>query len=284
VRRFSYVIILLAALPLLGWEVHSQPFPPTTRAERRVARMQQITRNVSESEEYLLGRAVAARILSQHPLAQDPRLQLYINAVGQTVARKSSRPKTYRGYHFAVLESPEPNAFACPGGTILITRGMLKLCANEDELAAALAHEVAHVAHRDGINSIVKSRWAEVAAERRIAAAKERGGRPARLATLFEGSINDVFKAIATNGYSRVAEWAADQEALRTLSRAGYNPQALATLLAKMVSQEKQETRGIYRTHPHTALRLAKVRGQVRDLPAAKMQKVRDRRFKEQKI
>ena len=284
VRRFSFFLFLLAALPLIGGDVHSQAFPPTTRAEMRVARAQQASRNVSESEEYLLGRAVAAQILSNHPLAQDPRLQLYVNEVGQTVARKSSRPKTYRGYHFGVLESLEANAFACPGGTILITRGMLRLCANEDELAAALAHEVAHVAHRDGINSIIKSRWAEVVAERRTAAAKEQGGRPARLATLFEGSINDVFKAIATNGYSRVAEWAADQEALRTLSRAGYNPRALAALLAKMVSQEKQEQRGIYRTHPHTALRLVKVRVQVRDLTPDKMQKVRDRRFKEQKI
>src|SRR4030042_1147989 len=176
VRRFSFFLFLLAALPLIGGDVHSQAFPPTTRAEMRVARAQKATRNVSEPEEYLVGRAVAARILTTYPLVQDPKLQLYVNEVGQTVARKSSRPKTYRGYHFAVLESLEPNAFACPGGTILITRGMLKLCANEDELAAALAHEAAHVAHRDGINSIAKSRWAEVVAARRLAAAKERGG------------------------------------------------------------------------------------------------------------
>jgi predicted Zn-dependent protease len=249
----------------------------------RVARVQQATRNVSEPEEYLVGRAVAARILTAHPLVQDAKLQLYVNAVGQTVARKSSRPKTYRGYHFAVLESPEPNAFACPGGTILITRGMLKLCANEDELAAALAHEVAHVAHRDGINSIAKSRWAEVVADRRLAAAKERGGRAAEMATLYEGSINDVFKSIATNGYGRTAEWAADQEALRTLSRAGYNPDALAALLTKMVAQEKRQV-GIYRTHPPTALRLAKVKMQVKDLKPDKKQTMRDQRFKEQKI
>lgn len=282
-RRISFSLLLLAALLLLWGISPLFAFPPFTRAERRVARVQQASRNVSESDEYLIGRAVAARILADHPLAQAPRLQLYVNEVGQSVARKSSRPKTYRGYHFAVLESPEPNAFACPGGIILITRGMLKLCANEDELAAALAHEVAHVAHRDGVNSIVKSRWAEVRAERRIAAAKERGGRRARLATLFEGSINDVFKAIATNGYSRTAEWAADQEALRTLRRAGYNPQALATLLAKMVSQEKREQRGIYRTHPRTALRLFKVKFLVRNLQADKNQRVRDQRFKEQK-
>lgn len=282
-KRFFFYVILLAALPLIGGDALSQAFPPVTRAEMRVARAQQATRKVSEPEEYLVGRAVAARILSAYPLVQDPKLQLYLNEVGQTVARKSSRPKTYRGYHFAVLESPEPNAFACPGGIILITRGLLKLCGNEEEVAAALAHEVAHVAHRDGINSIAKSRWAEVVADRRVAAAKERGGRAAEMATLYEGSINDVFKSMATNGYSRTAEWAADQEALRTLSRAGYNPGALASLLTKMVAQEKRGI-GIYRTHPPTALRLSKVKMQVKDLKPGEMQKVREQRFKEQRI
>ena len=75
----------------------------------------------------------------------------------------------------------------------------------------------------------------------------------------------------------------ADQEALRTLSRAGYNPGALAALLTKMVAQEKREV-GIYRTHPPTALRLAKVKMQVKDLQPDQMQKVRDQRFKERKI
>jgi len=250
----------------------------------RVARMQQTTQRVSEADEYRLGRAVAARVLATYPLVKDPQLQLYVNEVGQAVARKSSRPRTFRGYHFAVLESLEPNAFAAPGGIILLTRGMLKLCANEDELGAALAHEVAHVAHRDGVNSIAKSRRAERAAERRVAAAKERGGRAAEMATLYEDSIHDVFKTMATNGYGRTAEWAADQEALRTLQRAGYNPAALATLLTKMVAQEKVEKRGIYRTHPPTALRLAKVNKQIKELKPEPMQKVRDQRFKEQKI
>ena len=282
-KRFFLAITLPAAFLLLGSDALPQAHPPVTRAEMRVARMQQATRNVPEASEYRLGRAVAARILTGYQLAQDLKLQLYVNEVGRTVARKSSRPDTFRGYHFAVLESPEPNAFACPGGIILITRGMLKLCGNEDEVAAALAHEVAHVAHRDGVNSVASSRWAAVVADRRIAAAKERGGRAAEMAAHYEDSINDVFKTMATNGYSRAAEWAADQEALRTLSRAGYNPQALASLLTKMLTQEKRGV-GIYRTHPPTALRLARVNAQVKDLKSEKVPEAREQRFKEQKI
>ena len=281
--RIFLSIILLAAILPLGGEAQAQPSSRMTRAERRVARMQRFTRNISPSDEYRVGRAVAARILTGHPLVQDPKLQLYVNEVGETVARKSSRPLTYRGYHFAVLESPEPNAFACPGGIILITRGLLKLCANEDQLAAALAHEVAHVAHRDGINSIVKSRWSQVVAQRRIARAKERGGRAAEMATLYEGAINDVFKAIFTNGYSRTAEWAADQEALRTLNRAGYNQEALVALLTHMLAFQKRQPR-LHRTHPPAALRLRRLKMQVNNLKPEKLQKVRDQRFKEQKF
>src|SRR4030042_941851 len=107
VTRISFFIFLLAALLLLWGDSPLLAFPPITRAEMRVARAQQASRNVSESEEYRVGRAVAARILSNHPLAQDPRLQLYVNEVGQTVARKSYRPKTYRRYHFEGLESLE---------------------------------------------------------------------------------------------------------------------------------------------------------------------------------
>jgi predicted Zn-dependent protease len=173
------------------------------------------------------------------------------------VARKSSRPHPYRGYHFAVLDTPEPNAFACPGGIILITRGLMKNCASEDELAAVLAHEVAHIAHKDGINSISQARWTEVLTTLGTETAKQYAGGAGQLVTLFEGSIDDVFKTIVVNGYSRSAEENADQEAVSILRKAGYNPGALAAVLTKMSG--KEGAGGIYRTHPPTGERLAKV-------------------------
>src|SRR5574340_1141221 len=83
------------------------------------------SREINDSEEYYIGRAVAARILSQYPLYQNAAVTEYVNEVGQTVARKSARPNTFKGYHFAVLDTTELNAFACPGGTIFITKGLL---------------------------------------------------------------------------------------------------------------------------------------------------------------
>ncbi len=215
---------------------------------------------INDSEEYYIGRAVAARVLGQYPLYRNAKVTEYVNEVGQTVARKSARPNTFKGYHFAVLDSPEINAFACPGGIIFITRGMLATCANEDELAAVLAHECSHVANKDGINSISKARWTEVWTSMGAEAARQYGGVGGNLVTLFEGSIDDIFKTMVVNGYSRPAEYAADAGAVTTLNRAGYDPGALAVVLKKM--ETKSASGGMFKTHPPASERLAKVQAE----------------------
>ena len=166
------------------------------------------SREINDSEEYYVGRAVAARILGQYPLYQNAKVTEYVNEVGQTVARKSARPNTFKGYHFAVLDTTELNAFACPGGTIFITRGLVETCANEVELAAVLTHECFHVANKDGINSISKARWTEVFTSMGAEAARQYGGVGGNLVNVFEGSIDDIVKTMVVNGYSREAEYA----------------------------------------------------------------------------
>jgi predicted Zn-dependent protease len=281
-RRYAWLV----ALPLV-WSlvcpgplpVASQTPPARPRAALR-AQAIQAARPLSAAEEYQLGRAVAASILSDHPLYQDHGLTLYVNEVGQVVARKSSRPNPYRGYHFGVLASREPNAFACPGGIILVTLGLLRLCNNEDELAAVLAHEVGHVAHRDGIRSIKKARRSEKVARFRMARAQRRGGPRAELVSQYGDALVEVRKTIVVNGYSRKAEWAADQEALRSLAGAGYNPGALASLLQKIARQEKTGKSWFFRTHPPAKLRLARLEAQgLQTTPAVHGEATRTRRF-----
>ena len=133
-------------------------------------------RPITDSEEYYVGRAVAAQILSRYKLDQNPKLTQYVNEVGQTVARKSTRPNPFKGYHFAVLDTQEINAFACPGGIIFITRGLIQTCKNEDQLAAVLAHGVGHVANKDGINSISQALWTQVFTSMGTETAKQYGG------------------------------------------------------------------------------------------------------------
>ena len=281
-------IMLLMIVPLLyGCGGVSLPLPSSLQpaadiAVKTGAKAVQASRPINDSEEYYVGRAVGARILAKYPLYQNQEVTQYVNKVGLTVARKSSRPQPYRGYHFAVLDTPEPNAFACPGGIILITRGLLKNCANEDELAAVLAHEVAHIAHKDGINSISQARWTEVLTTLGTETAKQYAGSAGQLITLFEGSIDDVFKTIVVNGYSRSAEENADREAVSLLRKAGYNPGALTAVLTKMSG--KEAAGGIYRTHPPTTERLGKVQTLAPAAAPGGKEQVRTARFQKMSL
>ncbi|MCL6621880.1 MAG: M48 family metalloprotease [Syntrophobacterales bacterium] len=291
-RRLAHFLILMVGLPLVaGFNIPSLPLPtpPLPSQAQKAAEVVtktgtkavQAARPLSEAEEYYLGRAVAARLLARYPLYRNPEATLYVNQVGLAVARKSSRPNPFRGYHFAVLDTLEPNAFACPGGLILVTRGLIRMCGSEDELAAVLAHEVAHVAHKDGLNSISQARWSEVLTTAGTEAARQYGGGVAgAVLNLFKGAVEDVFRTLVVTGYSRQAEEAADREAVSMLSRTGYQPGALAAVLGKMSGGGG----GIFRTHPPTGERLARVRALTRESPPGPKEKVRTERFQRVKF
>ncbi|MGC8938632.1 MAG: M48 family metalloprotease [Thermodesulfovibrio sp.] len=208
-------------------------------------------RPISDEEEYYVGRAVAARLLQSYPLYEDSELTRYINLIGETIALHSEKPFTYGGYHFAVLNSNEINAFACPGGIILITKGIIKLAQNEDEIAAILAHEIAHINHRDGINSIKQARWTEALTIIGTKAARQFGSEElVRLVNIFEGSVDDVVKTLVVNGYSRTQEYSADESALLYLAKAGYDPRALINVLERLKKSTTAYGTGIFKTHP----------------------------------
>lgn len=280
-RRAPWLaLLILAPFAVQGCGGTSAIIPAASIAVAGAGKATQAARPINDSEEYYVGRAVAARILSKYKLDQNPKLTQYVNEVGQTVARKSTRPNPYKGYHFAVLDTQEINAFACPGGIIFVTRGLIQTCQNEDQLAAVLAHEVGHVANKDGINSISKARWSQVFTTMGTEAAKQYGGAAGNLVGLFEGSIDDVFKTIVVNGYSRQAEETADTAALTELTRAGYDPGAMVVLLTAMEAKGKGASGGIFKTHPPTSERLAKVKASVGQSPESQGEKLRAARFK----
>ncbi len=281
-RRAAWlVLMILAPLALGGCGGTSAIIPAASIAAKGATKAVEASRPISDSEEYYVGRAVAAQILGRYKLDQNANLTQYVNEVGQAVAQKSTRPNPYKGYHFAVLDTQELNAFACPGGIIFVTRGLIQTCQNEDQLAAVLAHEVGHVAHKDGINSISQARWTQVATSMGTEAARQYGGVAGNLVGMFESSIDDVFKTIVVNGYSRQAEENADAAALTELTRAGYDPNAMVVLLTTMEAKGKGASSGIFKTHPPTSERLAKVKGSVGPSPAeSKGEKLRAARFK----
>src|SRR5262249_13609731 len=120
---------------------------------RGANRLRKSFQDLDPSEGHYIGRSVAAQILAmpQYPLLQDGRITAYVNRVGQAIVLQNDGVRhTFDDYHFAVLDTAEVNAFGCPGGIVLVTRGLVQDTASEDELAAVLAHEVAHVTLRHG--------------------------------------------------------------------------------------------------------------------------------------
>jgi len=239
--------------------------------------MEQLT----PENEYWIGRAVTATILSRYPPYDRPNLNRYVNLVGQTLALFSERPETFGGYHFLVLDSDEINAFAGPGGLITVTRGMLRLCRTEDELAAVLAHEIGHVQHRHGLQAIKKSRWTGAFTTIVVEAGKSLGGADlAEAVKAFEGSIGDVMQTLVNSGYGRAAEREADAAAVRILRAAGYDPRALVTMLQEMKRRLKPGGLDFAKTHPDPEERIREVQrliGQVG--PSSPMPAERQRRF-----
>lgn len=101
-----------------------------------------------------IGRNMAGRLIKFYGAYPDEKLVRYVNEVGNLVARYSDYPD--RRFMFEVYYSDEVNAFACPGGYILVSLGAIKNANNEAELAAVLGHEIAHVGKKHMFNTLAK--------------------------------------------------------------------------------------------------------------------------------
>ncbi len=236
--------------------------------------------SVTPEQEYYIGRAVAATVLQQYPPLDNESVNRYVNLVGQSLAQASDKPETFGGYHFLVLDSDEINAFGAPGGLILVSRGMLRLCKSEDALAAVLAHEIGHVQYQHGLRAIQQSRLTSALTITGTEAAKQFGGQDvARLSPLFEGAITDITTTMMKTGYARHLETEADQSAVIILKRVGYDPNALNELLAEMSRQLKPGGPGFARTHPDPQLRIKDVSAQIGEYRAAPAPAARQERF-----
>lgn len=202
-------------------------------------------------QEYYLGRSVAAQLMTDYKPWNNTTANNYINLVGRCVSCASGLPETFGGYHFQILDSDELNAFSAPGGLILITRGMLRCCKTEDELAAVLAHEVGHTSARHGVRSIQGSRITSLATMVGVEAVRREGNdNLVKLVNIFEGSLDDVTNTLVTSGYSRSYEREADAEASKMMAKVGYDPRALVSLLETMDSRLTPGGTDFARTHP----------------------------------
>ncbi|MGV8079737.1 MAG: M48 family metalloprotease [Syntrophales bacterium] len=212
-------------------------------------------------QEYYIGRTVGAVVLAKYKVLPDKRINAYVNLLGQTLAQASDTPELFGGYHFLVLDSDDINAFATPGGHIFVTRGLIRCCRTEDELAAVLAHEIGHIQLRHGMKAIEKARMTEALTILAQEGAKSFGSQEvAQLTQAFGGVISDITNTMINNGYSRTYEYQADRAAVTILRRVGYNPAALTEMLGVMARQIKPGGTDFAKTHPSPENRISELK------------------------
>jgi predicted Zn-dependent protease len=218
---------------------------------------------MSESQEVSVGRSEDTKIRSQYGIYDDPALQRYVSDIGQRLAKSSHRPGLE--YQFVVVDSPEINAFALPGGFIYVTRGILAYLNSEAELAAVLGHEIGHVTARHSVQQLSAATAASVGASvLQIFVPQVRNAAGDMLINSLGGAL--------LSGYGREHELEADRLGAEYLARTGYDPQAMIKVVGVLKNQElfdnevaKAEGReprryhGLFASHPDNDTRLQEV-------------------------
>jgi predicted Zn-dependent protease len=236
---------------------------------------------ITVEDNYYIGRAVAANILTLYkPWTKKPELTTYLNKICGAIVVNSSQPEFYNGYHVLILDSPEINSLATPGGHIFITLGLLEKVNSEDALAAVLAHEIAHIQlqHSAEIIKNVKLTQKMTVMANSAATIAARQASPQERKLFFKESVTEMVNTLVKNGYSQTQEFEADSYALPLLAGAGYDPSSLIDMLK--ILGKIRGSGGFYKTHPAPALRISNVEQKIRNYRVQDTQSFRLARFK----
>lgn len=212
---------------------------------------------ISEGQEIEMGKQTDAEVASQYGLYDDPALAAYVSKLGLALAAKTQRPGL--PYRFTVLDSPVVNAFAVPGGSVYVTRGILALMGSEAELAAVLGHELGHVNARHSVRRMSQQMLAQIG----LAAGSVISEDFAKYAGLAGTGIQVLFLK-----YSRDDERQADSLGVDYSRLAGYDP---ADMAATFTALEKlgdlsggRSLPGFLSTHPLSSERIKNVQAMLK--------------------
>jgi predicted Zn-dependent protease len=211
-------------------------------------------------EEAELGAAYAAEVQREVRLIRDPAAVAELNRLGKQLAERAD--STSREYTFYLVDSPEVNAFAVPGGHIFVNRGLIESADQASEFAGVLGHEIAHVTERHGIEQMEKRRGA---------------GAVITLIYVVLGRDPGIVEQVAIQAggaavfarYGRAAEREADQRAVQTLPAAGYDPEGVATFFEALLEQQAREPGLLdtwFASHPTSQERVQNARTMIRTL------------------
>jgi predicted Zn-dependent protease len=240
---------VLLLLPLAVTPAHAQFNLDFGRILDTVKNVSKATKEIDEPEEIAIGRDMAARLLGAASLVNDARLQRYVNHVGRWLASQTERPNL--PWHFGVMDAPQLNAFAVPGGTILVTRGLVAKMRNEAELAGVLAHEIAHVLKKHHLKAIQKGAQTSLAGEA-LSSALNNTNSEARAKLISFGT------EMYSRGLDKSDELEADRLGVVIAARGGYDAYGLPAVLQTLQAMNAEDSAValMFKTHPAPAERL----------------------------
>ena len=237
---------------LLGQEPSATDAAPAAAATAESAARSSPAINLkkpSREEEIKIGREITGNLLGAAPLVKDDALQKYVNQVGRWVASQSDRADL--PWHFGVIDSEDLNAFAAPGGYVLITKGLYRQLNNEAELAGVLAHEIGHVTRKHHLKLLQKTQLLSMGA----GLLSGKLGKENQTVQKLIGSGAE----ICARSLDKGAEFEADRIGVVLAARAGYDPYGLPEVLQVIGNTGKNDGRVtlLFKTHPHPDDRLA---------------------------
>ncbi len=202
--------------------------PVTGQAERSV---------MSEADEAAEGQKAHAQVLQEYGVLNNPKLQAYVNDLGQRLAKLSHRNQLK--WTFTVLDSPEINAFALPGGYVYVTRGIMAYMDDEADLAGVMGHEIGHVTARHGAQRATRQQDAGlgVLAASVLGAVLESKGITGAGQIASQVSQNAAAGYVAT--YGREQELQADGLGAEYLARSNYDPKNMINVINVLKNQER---------------------------------------------
>jgi len=213
----------------------------------------------SVGQDEQIGRQAARDAERQLPMVRDGSVESYVNAIVRRLAVAAPGPRFE--YRARVVNASEINAFSLPGGFLYVNRGLIEAVRNEGELAGVLAHEMAHVAQRHGTSQVSKAYGAQLGLG---LLAGVLGGRDHRM-----GLGEQVVGSLGLNAlfmkFSRNAENEADRVGAQMMSRAGYDPMAMATFFDLLAAEQRRNPGAVsqfFSSHPAARDRAANIRAQ----------------------
>ncbi len=266
----TFALLLLAGTSLLVSGCMQATSPATGRT---------FSTSVTEAQENKIGAEEHPKILAEFggEYKEMPALNAYVDSVGQFVAATSERQDVK--YTFTVLNTPDINAFALPGGYVYVTRGLLGLAVNEAEVAGVLGHEVGHINARHTAERMGQQQKAQLGVIGAVLLGAILGGDQG--AQMMGGLGTEVAQSYLGK-YSQEQEFEADSLGVRYLKRATYDPQAMATFLAALNADTHLEAKlagneaaadayGMKQSHPRTVDRVQQAIAQAGPAPEGSM-------------